>query len=138
MKTTAEKEIDQVREYVPRHITKRNIEMSSANRQLSGQLNSNYILAKLSQNIDEFKKVTNKEYQESEQLETLGDEFEVRWYHLLNRHGMDYLPPNIPMYVGSKSILHQELLSLIEEMMSRAGARRDVAQEQEVEISWEE
>lgn len=125
--------LDEVREYVPRHETKKSIEFSAAQNQLQGTLNSNYILAKLSQNIDEFEKVINKQYDE---FKTLGDEFWVRWYWILEKHNMQYLPPNMILRPGSKSLLHQELLSLIEEMMSRAGARKDQSKTSEVTISW--
>lgn len=125
-----DKQLDEVREFVPRHEAKKSIEMANSQRQLRGRFNSNSILAKLSQNIDEFSKVNNKKY---EVFDDLGEEFEVRWYALLEEHDMDYLPPNMPLYAGSKSILYQDMMSLIEEMMSRAGARKDETKNEDIE-----
>lgn len=125
--------IEQVREFVPRYQVKKDVESSLSQKQRQGVLNSNYLIAKLSQNIDEFKKVKNTENGE---FRTLGEEFEVRWYHILEKYGMEYLPPNIPLHMGSKSLLFRDLISLIEEMMSRSGARKDKQNKPEVSIGW--
>ncbi|MFW6141969.1 MAG: hypothetical protein ACOC53_05355 [Candidatus Saliniplasma sp.] len=128
--------LDEVREYVPRHQQKRTIEMAASQDQLNGTLNTNYILSKLQANIDEFEKVTNKKYEKEEYFDSLGEEFWVRWYDLLERYDMEFLPPNLPLHRGTKSLLYQKLMSLIEEMMSRAGTRKDASRTREVTISW--